>query len=133
MNMIFKTTINSIAAFAAAVAFALFAIGVPAVSASSSTFADAKTSVCEGIGGCDPATDEPTIDGTIATVIDILSLVVGVVAVIMIVVGGLKYVTSQGDSSGTASAKNTIIYALVGLVIVALAQVLVRLVVNRAV
>jgi hypothetical protein len=53
-------------------------------------------------------------------------------AIIMIVVGGLKYVTSQGDSSGVASAKNTIIYAVIGIIIVTLAQVIVRFVVARS-
>jgi hypothetical protein len=58
-------------------------------------------------------------------------MVVGVIAVIMIIIGGLKYVTSGGDSSAVGSAKNTIIYALVGLVVVALAQALVKFVLAK--
>ena len=46
----------------------------------------------------------------------------------MIVVGGLKYITSGGDSSNVTGAKNTILYAIIGLIIVALAQLLVRFV-----
>lgn len=65
-----------------------------------------------------------TINGVITTVIDIFSVVVGVVAVIMIIVAGFKYITSGGDSSKVSSAKTTLVYALVGLVIVALAQVI---------
>ena len=44
----------------------------------------------------------------------------------MIMVGGFKYITSGGDSGKISSAKATIIYALVGLVIVAMAQFIVR-------
>jgi uncharacterized membrane protein len=65
-------------------------------------------------------------------IINIFSWIVGVIAVIMIIVGGLKYITSGGDSSNVSSAKNTILYALVGLVIVALAQFIVRFVLGQA-
>ena len=51
----------------------------------------------------------------------------------MIIVGGLRYITSGGESSNISGAKTTIIYALVGLVIVALAQFIVHFVLNKAV
>jgi len=50
----------------------------------------------------------------------------------MIIIGGFKYVTSGGDSTKISSAKSTIFYALIGLVVVALAQVIVRLVLTKA-
>lgn len=91
----------------------------------------AKGEVCSAIGGC--ATDDTRqVDSVIAAVINILSLVVGIIAVIMIIFGGFKYITSSGDANKTASARNTIIYAVVGLIIVALAQVLVLFVLKRA-
>ena len=49
----------------------------------------------------------------------------------MVVVGGLKYITANGSSGALASARNTVIYALVGLVIVAIAQVLVHFVIRK--
>lgn len=58
------------------------------------------------------------------TITTILSYLVGIAAVIMIIVGGLRYVTSGGDSNKVASAKSTIVYALIGLAIAALAYVL---------
>jgi cytochrome bd-type quinol oxidase subunit 2 len=64
--------------------------------------------------------------------VNIFSLVVGIVAVIMIIVGGFKYITSGGESSKVSSAQSTILYAIVGLVIVVLAQVIVHFVLNRA-
>jgi hypothetical protein len=49
----------------------------------------------------------------------------------MIVFGGFKYITSGGDSNNVSGAKNTIIYAIIGLVIVALAQLIVHFVLNQ--
>jgi uncharacterized membrane protein len=72
------------------------------------------------------------VDQIVKQIINILSLVVGVVAVIMIIFGGLRYITSGGDTGNVTSAKNTILYAVVGLIVVALAQVVVRFVVDRA-
>lgn len=80
---------------------------------------------------CDVGDAESSVNDIIATVINIFSLVVGVVSVIMIIIGGLKYITSGGDSGNVSGAKNTILYAIVGLVIVALAQVIVKFVLNR--
>lgn len=71
------------------------------------------------------------INNLIHTIINLLSLVVGVVAVIMIIVGGLRYITSGGSDTGVTGAKNTILYAVIGLIIVALAQLLVRFVLNK--
>ena len=83
---------------------------------------------------CDDATTAATssVNNIIATTINIISLVVGVVAVIMLILGGLKYITSGGDSGNVTGAKNTILYAIIGLVVVALAQIIVQFVLNRA-
>lgn len=82
--------------------------------------------------GCEEQVNaEDKINTIIKTIIDIFSLVVGVVSVIMIIVGGLKYITSAGDSNNITSAKNTIMYALIGLAVVALAQFLVQFVLKQ--
>lgn len=83
--------------------------------------------------GCDDAGDASgKVNDLIALVINIFSIVVGVVAVIMIIIGGLKYITSSGDSNNVTSAKNTILYAIIGLVVVALAQFIVKFVLAKA-
>lgn len=74
------------------------------------------------------ATDK--VNKTVSLGINIFSWVVGVAAVIMIIIGGLKYITSSGDSNNITSAKNTILYAIIGLIIVALAQFIVKFVLN---
>jgi hypothetical protein len=64
--------------------------------------------------------------------VGLFSIIVGAVSVIMIIYGGFRYITSGGDSGRVGNAKNTLIYAIVGLVIVALAQVIVHFVLNQA-
>jgi hypothetical protein len=74
-----------------------------------------------------------SINTLIKDVINILSIIVGIAAVIMIILGGFKYITSAGDAGKVASGKNTLIYALVGLFIAALAQFIVHYVFSKAV
>lgn len=73
------------------------------------------------------------VNDIIHLVINVFSLIVGVVSVIMIIIGGLKYITSGGDSGNITGAKNTILYAIIGLVVVALAQVVVRFVLEKTI
>lgn len=68
----------------------------------------------------------------INTIINTLSIVVGAAAVIMLIIGGFKFITSSGDSEGTKKARNTIIYAALGLLIVLIAQSIVYFVFNQA-
>ena len=79
----------------------------------------------------DGETASTAVNNIITTGIDIISVIVGIAAVIMIIVGGFKYITSNGDSGTVSGAKNTILYAIVGLVVVALAQLIVRFVVSE--
>jgi hypothetical protein len=79
-----------------------------------------------------PSTDAGSrLNHILTLVVNIFSLIVGVVAVVMIIVGGLRYITSGGESSNVSTAKNTIIYAIVGLVVVALAQFIVHFVLAK--
>jgi hypothetical protein len=92
--------------------------------------------VCDGVkatgtASCQPSDGETTVSDIVALVINLLSILVGVVAVIMIIVNGFKFVISSGDATAVASARNGIIYAIIGLVIVALSQVIVVFVINK--
>lgn len=78
-----------------------------------------------------PGASDDDVLGIAQTIVNIFTLVVGVISVIMIIIGGLKYITSTGDAGKVDSAKNTILYAVVGLVIVVLAQVIVRFVLGE--
>ncbi len=67
----------------------------------------------------------------VGTITNILIYAIGIIAVIMVVIGGLRYVVSGGDPKGTASAKDTIMYAVIGVVVALLAYSLVNFVIGR--
>jgi hypothetical protein len=116
----------------ALVVVSLGAAGMIAFASPELAYADAKDDVCAGLpGGC-AANSDNKINSTLKSVVGILSAIVGIVAVIMLIVGGFRYVTSGGDSSKVASAKNAIIYAIVGIIVVAFAQFIVQFVLDRA-
>lgn len=126
-----KLRLLAVAMFAAIASVGSLAYG-PIVSA-----ADVQDKLCEGASlefgsgeDCTTSGDEATdkVNSTVTLVINIFSWIVGVVSVIMIIWGGFKYITSGGDSSNVTAAKNTILYAIVGLIIVALAQIIVKFV-----
>lgn len=73
---------------------------------------------------CDAKAENPLYgpNGVITKATQILGIVVGIAAVIMIIIAGFKYITSSGDPNGVNSAKNTILYAVIGLVIALSAQ-----------
>ena len=130
--------IKNLMVAAAASAMFVAPLALPAaVSAQASP--DVQAGVCQGaeLQFSDPPTCAKTGEGTtkinaiITQAVNIFSIIVGIVAVIMIIIGGLKYITSSGDSSNISSAKNTIIYAVIGLVVVALAQFIVKFVLNK--
>ena len=101
----------------------------------------AGTKIATGTGTSDTPSDtcaNDTAGGTngiynlAKKIVNVFSVIVGIIAVIMIIYGGFKYITSGGDSGNVSGAKNTLIYAIVGLIIVALAQFIVRFVLNTA-
>ena len=63
-------------------------------------------------------------------VVNALLYILGAVSVIMIIIGGVRYTTSMGDAKHIESAKNTILYAVVGLVVAILAYAIVNFVVT---
>ena len=127
-----------------AVTLSAGALMVPAVTLAA-TDASIKGSLCNGAQNLkisDTATDSDCnglqggsndgLNDLIAKIINIISVIVAVVAVIMIIFGGFKYITSGGDSGNVTGAKNTILYAIIGLVVVALAQFIVKFVLTKA-
>ncbi len=85
----------------------------------------ASSSECSGNTASDSATK------LVKTIINVISVIVGVIAVIMIIIGGFRYIASGGKQESVQAAKNTILYAIIGLVIVALAQIVVRFILNK--
>ena len=76
----------------------------------------------------------PEVNATSNVVTTILNIVFGIfgaVALLFIVIGGFRYVISSGDPKNTAKAKNTIIYAVVGLVVALGAEAIVNFIVGN--
>lgn len=75
--------------------------------------------------------DENTVQNITDTAVDILTFLVGAISVIAIVMAGFMYVTSGGEPEKTKKAKNTIIYALVAIVLAVLANAIVGFVLDQ--
>ncbi|MCR5572630.1 MAG: pilin [Candidatus Saccharibacteria bacterium] len=82
-----------------------------------------------GVDNVNPGA-ETDLNGMISTILNVVFGVVGIVAVIMIILGGVNYTVSQGDSQKIQKAKNTIMYGIIGLVVVLLAFAIVNFVLN---
>ena len=100
--------------------------------------------ICRGVIGTETGTvnksitvsdcsesESQSFGGLVRRIINIFSIVVGSVSVIMIIIGGFRYIISGGDSAGVSAAKNTILYAIVGLVIVLFSQIIIRFVISN--
>ena len=98
-------------------------------SGSSSGPAGQILSGVDSAGGKGTKNDD--FNSSLKNITNILMFVVGAVAVIMIIVGGIRYTTSNGDSSNVKSAKDTILYSVIGLVVALLAYAVVNWVVDR--
>jgi hypothetical protein len=113
-------------------------LAVPLIAPTAITYAacgtdsDSKGQILQGIGNTGGDCNGKGVMGVIAAVISILSLAIGIIAVIMIIIAGFKYVTSGGDANRVSSAKNTLLYAIVGIVIAALAQIIVKYVLDQS-
>lgn len=125
-------------------AVALAAVSAPyAVHASSPTSilaansSDPKTALCQGTGGtangttCAGGAGEPTVGGTIAIISNTLIFILGAISVVMLIVGGIRYTTSAGNDKAITGAKNTVIYAIVGVVVALIAYAIVHFIVLR--
>ena len=118
---------------------ALVVAGISQIVFQGTTFASTiSTDTCKGIelatgsatangNSCEDSNDDE-FGKIVRQVINILSILVGAISVIMLIIGGFRYIVSGGESSSTKAAKDTIMYALIGLVIVLFAQVIVRFV-----
>ena len=69
--------------------------------------------------------------GSVTGILNAVIAVLGIVAVIVIIIGGVSYMTSSGDSSKVKKAKDTILYGVIGLIIVALSFAIVNFVIGN--
>ncbi len=70
-------------------------------------------------------------DGILTKVLGIFSFVVGAAAVIMMIFGGMKYISANGDATKLASARDTILYAMVGIAVFLSSHLIARFVLSK--
>ena len=104
----------------------------PSTTVASST---AANEACQGLNllgsnGCGNGSSQ--VNDTLSAIINVFSAIVGIVAVIMIIVSGLQFMTANGDPQGIAKARTALLYAIIGLVIVVLAQTIVHFAISQA-
>ena len=76
-------------------------------------------------------TGETQVNGIIKTIVEVLLTAVGAISIIMIVIGGIMFALSSGDAQKAAKARNTVLYAVVGLAVSLFASAIVNFVFNR--
>lgn len=134
-----KTLIKKAAAVAMIVpALVLGLIAMAPLAAHAATDPNATTdcnSVTSGIShgaDCAKPTNAPSnlfgANSIFVTITNILLFIIGAIAVIMLIIGGVRYVVSAGDQNAVTSAKNTILYAIIGIVVAFLAYAAVNFV-----
>ena len=74
---------------------------------------------------------ETQVNGIIKTIVEVLLTAVGAISIIMIVIGGIMFALSSGDAQKAAKARNTVLYAVIGLIVSIFASAIVNFVFNR--
>ena len=75
--------------------------------------------------------DTPTLTDVIQNIINTIIFAVGIIAVVMVILGGIQYSMSQGDAGKVKKAKDTIMYGIIGLVVSILAFAIVNFVLSN--
>ena len=128
-----KNMIKKLAAPVAVLAVAVFMAFVPVHSAAAACGND--YSAANGIE-CAKGADTPSTlfgQGSVfTTIVNVMLFIIGALSVIMLIYGGIRYTTSGGASGSVTAAKNTIMYAIIGLVVAFLAYAIVNWVLSDA-
>lgn len=95
-----------------------------------------KKDACVALNQLDPnrscTTGSQTVNNIASQVVSILSIIVGIASVIMIIFSGFRFITAAGDTNSINSARSTLIYAVVGIIIAVLAQFIAQKVLTTA-
>ena len=138
--LILQMNIKKIALLLAGVFLAgsLLALPVPAGAQNTQQLCDGADLKLDSSGSCQTKDKDGNnvsasskVNKLLDDIVNLFSIIVGIVAVIMIIYGGFRYITSGGDSSKITDARNTILYAIVGLIIVAFAQFVVKFILSK--
>ena len=108
--------------------FGLVAVPLVPTVASADDPADSIQQGVTSVGGDKKGADD--LKDKIQTIVNVMLFILGAIAVIMIIIGGIRYTTSNGDAQQTKAAKDTILYAVVGLIVAILAYAIVTFIVS---
>ena len=116
-----------------ALVLGLSLVPVPSHAVTDGTCDETDISFSEGADcakGDDQASNLFGTGGIFATITNVLLFLIGAISVIMLIIGGIRYVVSGGDQAQVTGAKNTILYAIIGIIVAFLAYAAVRFVTN---
>ena len=116
----------------AALALAIAGVGAMTLAPAPAYAAGAEEKIREGMESTDlggGTTDN--LEDVAKRVINVILYIVGILAVVMIIIGGVQYTTSAGDQAAVTKAKNTIMYGLIGLAVAVLAYAIVNFVITK--
>jgi len=85
----------------------------------------------EGINAAKGNLQTTSLTDSVANVTNIMITIIGIVSVIMLIIGGFRYVLSGGDQKGTSAAKDTILYAIIGVVVALLSYSIMNFVIGQ--
>lgn len=122
------------------VAAALASAALPARVSAAASVNDGTDEICSQIqGGQTPpsichTTEEDPLTGSTGLFIKaarLIAIITGAASIIIVILGGLRYVTANGDPQAITAARNQILYAVIGVIVSILAQALIIFIINR--
>lgn len=119
-----KINKKALLSFAGSSALALVAVFVPTNAFAADLESGIKAAQPSGAAG--NSTLFGGSDSIFSTVVNVLLFIIGAISVIMLIIGGIRYTISAGDSGNVTAAKNTIMYAIIGLIVAFLAYAIVN-------
>ncbi len=139
MNKIYKLILSAVLVLTPVASLGVSAsVSALAPNYFAATTTQAKNDACAGVnqlsdGTTSCGTANPTdVNSLVQTVIKVLSLLVGVISVFFLIFAGFRFITSGGDQNTVNSARNMILYAVIGIAIVVLAQLIVHITIDSA-
>ena len=123
--MMFKIKVRKITSIVAVIALLAVSAFSPVLLMNHEVSASAVSEIQKGTSQVSSASSGADLPSIAKTVVNTMLFIVGILAVIMIIFSGIRYITAHGDKGQVESAKNTLIYSIVGLVIAIIAYALV--------
>ena len=120
-----KTTLTKI--YAPVLASLISVLNISSVSAAGDVCSSSASSEVKEAAGCSGGSDD--LPNVIVSILNVIIGVAGFISVIWIIIGGVNYMTSSGDPNKTKKARDTILYACIGLIICVLSFAIVNFVI----